>query len=95
MYVGERGTLRMEDGMIYGNLLATAKAMNGTYGTMAQLKEVMELPLSSKGLAFLSRVHSEKEFSDVVLVPSRYIEKPRYTIGLGDSFVAGMQICFG
>ena len=29
-----------------------------------------------------------------MLVPSRYLEMPKTTIGLGDSFVAGMQMCF-
>ena len=36
----------------------------------------------------------QKEITDAVIVPTKYIDKPQYTIGLGDSFVAGVQICF-
>ena len=42
MYVGEPLKADIERGLIYGNLLATAKANNGWYGTKEQVKEVLE-----------------------------------------------------
>ena len=95
MYVGEEIEADIEKGLMLGNMLATAKAISGWYGTKEQIGEVLKLPLSERGMEY-KRLIEEKEFlQKVVLVPSRYIDKPKYTIGLGDSFVAGVQICFG
>ena len=75
-------------------IIATAKAMTGWYGSSKQIDAVLELPLSEKGIKFRQEV-LEKQFpKKVVVVPSKYLDKPKYTIGLGDSFVAGVQICF-
>lgn len=94
MYVGEQLEADIETGLIYGNLLATAKARNGWYGTREQIKEVLGLECSSKGVEGARKVAESEYASEVVLVPSKYIDKPKYTIGLGDSFVGGVQICF-
>ena len=93
MYVGNQLEYDIESGLMYGNMMATAKAMNGWYGTRQQIAEVMKLPLSEKGMKNWNIVR-ENGIKDVIVVPSKYIDKPQYTIGLGDSFVAGVQICF-
>lgn len=95
MYVGDQiRDVDIESGLIYGNLLATAKAESGWYGTRERLKKVLKLPLSTRGLKHREVLAGSKSAGDAVLVPSKYIDKPRYTIGLGDSFVAGVQLCF-
>lgn len=94
MYVGTSAGLNIEQGLIYGNLLATAKAMHGSYGNLAQIKELLALPLSKKGLGHQAVAAASEFAGETILVPTKYIDKPKYTIGLGDSFAAGVQICF-
>lgn len=94
MYVGDDLKADVEKGLMYGNMLATAKANNGLYGTMEQIGEVLDFDLSAKGVKNYETIKNSEYSSEVVLVPSKYIDKPKYTIGLGDSFVGGVQICF-
>lgn len=94
MYVGEKLSADIEMGLMYGNMLATAKAQNGWYGTKEQIREVLELPLSPKGVENYQTALASQYADEVTLVPSKYIDKPKYTIGLGDSFVGGVQMCF-
>lgn len=94
MYVGERLKVDIEAGLMYGNMLATAKAQNGWYGTKEQIQEVLSLSLSPKGVENYKTVLAGKYAGEVTLVPSKYIDRPKYTIGLGDSFVGGVQMCF-
>lgn len=94
MYLGEALRGDIEKGLMLGNMLATAKAVNGWYGTKEQISEVIKLPLSEKGMRNRELAAKEHFSWEVVLVPSKYIDKPKYTIGLGDSFVAGVQMCF-
>lgn len=94
MYVGNKLEVDIESGLIYGNLLATAKAMFGCYGTKEQINDILKLPLSKNGMKNKEIIEDESFVDEVVIVPTKYIDKPKYTIGLGDSFVAGVQICF-
>lgn len=94
MYVGDKLNVDIESGLIYGNMLATAKAMGGWYGSKEQISKVLELPLSEKGKSNRKIIGESQYASETILVPTKYIDKPKYTIGLGDSFVAGVQICF-
>lgn len=94
MYVGEWEDMNIEDGLIYGNLLATAKAAYGWYGAKEQIEEVLKLGCSKIGLKKRKLLLASKYAGAAVLIPSKYIDKPQYTIGLGDSFVAGVQMCF-
>lgn len=95
MYFGSRNNaFDIQSGLIYGNLLATAKAYNGSYGTKEQLRRVLNLPLSTKGVENYKALAGSKYANEAVLVPTRYIDRPKYTVGLGDTFVAGLQICF-
>ena len=94
MYVGEPLKADIERGLIYGNLLATAKANNGWYGTKEQVKEVLEFGFGDRGMKNYQTVRESKYAEETVLVPSKYMDKPKFTIGLGDSFVGGVQMCF-
>ena len=94
MFIGNHEGINIQKGLMYGNIIATAKAMTGWYGNFAALNKVLALELSQKGTDFYNEA-ANKGYNDVVIVPSKYIDKPKYTIGLGDSFVAGVQICFG
>ncbi len=94
MYVGDKLEADIEKGLICGNLLATGKAANGWYASREQVGELLKLDLSPRGVADMEKIRESKYADSVVLVPSKYIDKPRYTIGLGDSFVSGVQTCF-
>lgn len=94
MYVGEDLGVDIQSGLMYGNLLATAKATNGWYGNREQVKEVLGYELSEKGEKHYNEIAQSKYADLVVLVPSKYMDKPKYTIGLGDSFLGGVQMCF-
>ncbi len=84
----------IEQGLTLGNLVSGTRARTGRYGSVSDCRETLKLELSRMGLAFAKELESYHSAYKVVLVPSRYMEKPATTIGLGDSFVAGMQICF-
>ena len=94
LYTGAPLEADIETGLMYGNIFATAKAANGWYGSWEQLEEVLELSLSEKGVACREIVENSVHGRDTILVPTKYIDKPKYTIGLGDSFVGGVQLCF-
>ncbi len=84
----------IEQGLTLGNLVSGTRARTGRYGSVSDCRETLKLELSGTGLAFAKELEGYHLPYKVVLVPSRYMEKPATTIGLGDSFVAGMQICF-
>lgn len=84
----------IEQGLTLGNLVSGTRARTGRYGSVSDCRETLKLELSGTGLAFAKELEGYHLPYKVVQVPSRYMEKPATTIGLGDSFVAGMQICF-
>lgn len=84
----------LEKGLTIGCLMSATRARCGRYGTREDLEETLALPLSSEGLRFYSILEQMEKRRETVLVPSRYMERPRYTIGLGDTFVGGVQTCF-
>lgn len=95
MYYGDNiEKIDLERGLTLGNLLSGTRARTGKYGTPSACRETLNTELSSVGMSFAKSVNKMKLKHDIILVPSRYLEKPRYTIGLGDAFVAGMQMCF-
>ncbi len=99
MYVGDALEVDIEAGLIYGNMLATTKALIGTYGSIDDIHAILKLPLSDQGIKYKKIIDDKNHESKctaqkIVIVPTKYIEKPKYTVGLGDSFVAGVQICF-
>lgn len=98
MYYGKpMAGIDMEQGLTLGNLMAATRARTGRYGKLHDCRESLALPLSERGKAFaqkLTELAEQDEEAVLIAVPSRYIEHPRYTIGLGDTFTAGVQICF-
>lgn len=96
MYFGrELPGIDMEQGLTMGNLMSGTRARLGKYGTMEELEESRNcMELSKDGLAFAEELEKLAPPEYVRLVPSRYLENPKYTIGLGDTFVAGVHTCF-
>ena len=87
----------VEQGLTLGNLMAATRARTGRYGSLRDCTETLALPLSARGKSFvknLLQLAGQSEMQMLAAVPSRYMERPRYTIGLGDTFTAGMQIAF-
>lgn len=95
LYYGEpMDGVDLEMGLTLGNLMSGTRARIGRYGTQADCRESLELELSPAGVEFAEKISKMDLKHTAILVPSRYMEKPRFTIGLGDTFVAGMQMCF-
>lgn len=95
MYYGEElKGIDIEKGLTIGNLMSGTRARIGKYGTQEECRESLSLGLSPAGLAFHNRLEELKPAKQAVLVPSRYLEHPKYTIGLGDTFVSGVHTCF-
>lgn len=98
MYYGKSlAGVDVEQGLTLGNLMAATRARTGRYGSLQDCRESLTLPLSERGKAFaeaFAQLAVQDEEQTLAVVPSRYIEHPRYTIGLGDTFTAGAQISF-
>ena len=95
MYYGEElKGIDIEKGLTIGNLMSGTRARIGKYGTQEECRESLSLGLSPTGLAFHDTLANRKTDKQAVLVPSRYLEHPKYTIGLGDTFVSGVHTCF-
>lgn len=95
LYYGEpMDGVNLEMGLTLGNLMSGTRARIGCYGTQSDCRESLELELSPIGIEFAEKISGMNLKHTAILVPSRYMEKPRFTIGLGDTFVAGMQMCF-
>ena len=94
MFAGDPGGIDIKMGLEIGGVMATAKAAFGGYGGEKEIREIMKLPLSEKGV-LAGELLEKSPFKDrVVIVPTHYIDSPSCTIGLGDSFTGGMQLCF-
>jgi len=93
-YGREQPNTDMEAALCLGNLLAGTKARIGRYGNLEECRGTLEVPLSPAGLELAQRLPSRHNGCAVSIVPSRYMENPVATIGLGDTFVAGMQIAW-
>ena len=93
MYFGDALTgIDYEKGLTLGNLMSGTRARIGEYGNLAQCKETLKLSLSKTGLAFAEALSKTNQDKVVHLVPSRYMEHPKFTIGLGDTFMAGFML---
>lgn len=95
LYYGKKMEgIDLEMGLTLGNLMSGTKARAGHYGSLDDCRENLKLDLSPVGVSFAERLERMRTKHTPILVPSRYMEKPSYTIGLGDTFVAGVQLCF-
>ncbi len=84
----------LEMGLTLGNLMSGAKARVGHHASAEECRGNLVFGLSPVGVGFAEKLEHMNTKHMAILVPSRYMEKPRYTVGLGDTFVAGMQMCF-
>ena len=95
MYFGRKlANCDIEKGLTIGNLMAATRARTGRYGSYDDCRETMNLALSAEGIRFVEALGQEKLEEQVYIVPSRYMEHPKYTIGLGDTFMAGCLTAF-
>ena len=95
MYYGnELKGINIEKGLTLGNLMAGTRARTGHYGSREECRASLAYPLSGSGLRFSAEIEEMDFDCFVCLVPSRYIDHPKSTIGLGDTFSAGVQISF-
>lgn len=95
MYYGdELKGIDIELGLTMGNVMSATRARIGKYGNLEECKETLQLPLSRIGLQFAEAAKQIRVEKMVKIVPSRYMEYPKYTIGLGDTFVSGVHTCF-
>ncbi len=95
MYYGsEIDNANIVKGLTLGNLLSGTRARTARYGNMDDCRETIPLPLSATGLTFAEELEKMQPDHYVRLVPSKYIEDPACTIGLGDTFMAGVLIAF-
>lgn len=95
MYYGkELDGIDIEQGLTIGNLMSATRARIGRYGNLKECKDTLQLPLSKIGLEFVEAARNRNTDNIIKVVPSRYMEYPKYTIGLGDTFVAGVHTCF-
>ncbi len=72
-----------------GNLVASAKARYSDYGTQEMVFSIADQPDSVIGLQRIKTL----EKGGVIAVPTKVVEHPACTIGLGDSFTAGFLSC--
>ena len=108
MYCGKQiAGADLADGLCAGNLMAATRARTGRYGTITDLEETLRVPLSESGTRMAEALQSMSvrearalagEGCDAIeviaAVPARFLEKPAYTVGLGDTFAAGVHTCF-
>jgi ADP-dependent phosphofructokinase/glucokinase len=95
MYFGQEiPNSDMEKGLTIGNLMAATRARTGRYGSYEDCRETMNLTLSAEGVRFAAELEHIEHSERVCIVPSRYMEHPKYTIGLGDTFMAGCLTAF-
>ncbi len=95
MYYGNKfNGVDIEKGLTLGNLMSGTRARTGRYGSYDDCIESLSLDLSPIGIDFANQLSKMSLRRSAYLVPSRYMEHPNCTIGLGDTFTAGMQICF-
>ncbi len=91
-YGSELEGVDVAKGLTLGNILAGTRARTGRYGSYEDCGETLRLPLSPRGIAFSEQLARMKTGKCVHLVPSLYMDRPTYTIGLGDTFMGGFLI---
>jgi len=95
MYFGQKiAHADLEKGLTLGNLMAATRARTGRYGSYEDCCDSMKLALSPDGIRFAEQIAQLQLEQTVCIVPSRYMEHPKYTIGLGDTFMAGCLTAF-
>ena len=79
----------VKSALAMGNMVASAKARYSDYGTREMVFSIADQPDSTVGLQRIKTL----EKGGVIAVPTKPVEHPACTIGLGDSFTAGFLSC--
>ena len=83
----------IELGLRMGNYVAGARAVSGRYADWPAVERMLTLPESTEGLAMCRRFTKSLKGRSVAVVAARTVSRPLCTLGLGDAFVGGFQIC--
>ncbi|HBE79523.1 MAG TPA: hypothetical protein DDW65_17360 [Firmicutes bacterium] len=95
LYFGKRCEKDIEAGLHFGNLMAGIKARLGRYGKLDDLRGYdLTIPFSPEGLKMMNFAEKYEGTEQLVVAPNRFLKNPTSTIGLGDTFTAGMQLGF-
>ena len=94
LYYGLDKTFDVETGLFFANLLAATRARIGEDAKQEDLQDTLLMPDSQHGITIQQQAQNLILKRHLVVSPAKYIPKPACTIGLGDTFVAGFQICF-
>jgi ADP-dependent phosphofructokinase/glucokinase len=91
VFCGDAGRINMGSALAMGNLVASAKARFANYGSREEVLALAGEPFSRAALQKAEALRLKGIFA----VPTKAIEHPACTIGLGDSFAAGLLSCLG
>ena len=94
LYYGQDRNHEIAVGLSFANALAATRARIGRDGTFDEIHNTLALPESPQGKIFQQQAQKTILNRYLIVSPARYIPQPSCTIGLGDTFVAGFQICF-
>lgn len=95
MYYGKKFQgVDFEKGLTLGNMLSGTRALLGKYGNYEEIARILTYPLSVRGVEFAEKMAEMETEQLIQVVPSRYLDHPEFTIGLGDTFMAGMLLAF-
>jgi len=94
LYYGQDRYNEIEAGLALANALAGTRARMSRDGTLNEIRTTLALPESPQGRIFQQQAQNTISNRYLVVSPARYIPQPSCTIGLGDTFVAGFQVCF-
>lgn len=94
LYYGQDRYDETETGLALANALAGTRARIGRDGTFNEIHTTLTLPESPQGRSFQQQAQNTILNRYLVISPARYISQPSCTVGLGDTFVAGFQVCF-
>ncbi len=91
------GVDRERDALLFGALVASTRARIGKCPVFADLEETLNVVgVHPKGLRLLSDLNSstgfvERDGGTIVVVPTLEVPEAKATVGLGDSFTAGVM----
>ena len=94
------GVDRERDALLFGALVASTRARIGKCPVFADLEETLNVVgVHPKGLRLLSDLNSstgfvERDGGTIVVVPTLEVPEAKATVGLGDSFTAGVMAMF-
>ncbi len=88
-------TKELEECLEFSTILASTRAKLGNINDINDLYEGLKVPHNKYGdlLKKISEKFNDNEYK-VVLSPSRYVEKPRSTVGLGDTISSGAFVYY-